>query len=315
MFYLKSKWNDLSLNSKIKADANLNIDIYLANDNGKKALYIYGEGDFIHIESSKYIEVSLNKYEKGLVFSLTLLDAQMEKAFIRLCEHLVSFSKDKEGKSGFNSILKEYKIWRKLLSSSKGKGLSEEKIKGLLAEMIFLNEHLINVYEKNQVIESWQGPELSHQDFIFSDLWYEVKATSEVAETIKISSIEQLENEEKGILVQIRLKRTNSMDEKAISINSYIDNIIKEEDNVDYREKLLDKLIQIGYFPNVEYDKVCYRFVDLVLYEVSNDFPRIVRRELPLEIGKVTYEIFVNNIKKYELGYEKWKNMKNIEKT
>lgn len=84
--------------------------------------------------------------------------------------------------------------------------LSENEIRGLLGELIFLKENMFKKYQMNRSIISWQGCEKAHKDFEINAEWYEVKTIRQNGDTVTISSIEQLDDEKDGKLVVIRIR-------------------------------------------------------------------------------------------------------------
>ena len=91
-------------------------------------------------------------------------------------------------------FIMRYKNWQKFLQYMKGDVMSFQRQKGLLGELLYLKEILISM-DKEAAVEAWVGPEGSDQDFVFSDTWTEVKSVALSAESVSISSLQQLYQE------------------------------------------------------------------------------------------------------------------------
>ena len=193
-----------------------------------------------------------------------------------------------------------WNMWRIAFKNSSNKILNENEIKGLIGELIFLNEYMIKKYGIERSIRSWQGPLNFHKDYEISENWYEIKAISNNSLTVNISSVEQLESNFKGELDIVILEQANELVNECVSLNKLISIINNKIDNIDVKRIFWNKLDNIGYLYDEEYDKYNYRVIDINRYRVEDDtFPRILRKELKKGIINVSYEVALNDIDSY----------------
>jgi hypothetical protein len=97
---------------------------------------------------------------------------------------------------------------------------------GLIGEILFLRGTLKNRIGLSEALRSWTGQEMTRKDFSYNNTWTEVKTINSGKQTIRISSIEQLDSSEVGELaVFAPEKMSGSYD--GIKLNSLIVNTRK----------------------------------------------------------------------------------------
>ena len=75
--------------------------------------------------------------------------------------------------------------------SQKKELISDEQIKGLIGELLFLTDNMIPNYGETRAIQAWSGQEMTRKDFSIDDTWVEVKTIDFGKPTVVISSLEQ----------------------------------------------------------------------------------------------------------------------------
>ena len=132
----------------------------------------------------------------------SLEDKEVSGLFYKFCEDLIEQTKSINDISlGYITIVNRYFQWKKMFVSSKKHLLDETNIKGLIGEILFLKGNLADRIGLSCALKSWTGQELTHKDFSYGDNWFESKAISKNANSIKISSLEQLDSDKEGELV------------------------------------------------------------------------------------------------------------------
>ena len=127
--------------------------------------------------------------------------------------------------------------------------------------------------------------------------------TSSRGRIFHINGIDQLDPPENGKLFffGVRLREEGGADQTLPSEIEACRNILISDE--DALEKFESILVQAGYSPhhNEEYEKVPFRIIELTLFEVIDNFPRICAgnfsRGIPAGVERVEYEINLN-------GYE-----------
>ena len=218
--------------------------------------------------------------------------------FLSLCETLVSSLQPLTDPSTALSVtLTHIKRWKMFMSGRKSRILSAEEIRGLFAELQFLRFLYQGVLSKKATVESWVGPEGSHQDFIFGNTAVEIKSVSgRERSTVRISSEDQLETLcDELYLVIFRL---NAIPEsgQAMSLNMLVHLIEEELNEASTVEELLRRLAVYGYVDIAEYDTPEFVVATQHVYFVEKDFPRLIRSRMPDGIVRAAYEIELEKI-------------------
>ena len=195
--------------------------------------------------------------------------------------------------------------WRRFWGHSPKEILPYEKILGLFAELWFLYNWLFKKMDVTRAINSWRGPFSSRHDFEMKGLSIEVKATtSQQSRVHKINGIDQLSPPENGSLMffSLRIREEQGAENDLPSIVGLLQEKLKG--NINSLSKFENTLAVAGYSPvyNDEYLKLKFRIVDQRLFNVTNEFPRIITDSfvggLPSGVGTIEYTINLD-------GYDK----------
>lgn len=195
-----------------------------------------------------------------------------------------------------DAVINILERWRWFWSSKPDpKPLSGREALGLFAELWFLR-HWIN---EPASVCWWRGPLDDRHDFVHPDLSIEVKATKvrgDSETTHIISNIDQLDNPSTGSLMVFSL--TVSPDTLAkYSLTSLVDDIDSWMLDTAYSQMWRERLHQAGWSPiHANRYRDNYRIIQQCLYQVDDDFPRIVRSSfvggnLPTGVTELTYSI------------------------
>ncbi len=217
----------------------------------------------IPVKSSKSIEAGSGQRTDGkfsLMFSLR--DAGYEDMFDCFCKDIINSSDIQAvaDKNAYAFFVNRYNKWTALFEKAPNDILSPSVIKGLLGEILVLKNILIPQLGEVLALEAWMGPPLSPKDFIFENSWAEVKTISSSQESIRISSIEQLDSANDGQIVIVRLDPSNLADPDSLSINGLFNEMIGLLRNPVARNLFEEKLLGFGYCFNRLYDNVRFSF-------------------------------------------------------
>lgn len=282
-----------------RIDAVHPIDIYIGYDiRGHKSLVIVGKRKQEHLVPSKIIDLGISKKTNGeYQLSFTLLDDNFTNLFYKFCDDMIESCRNTDKENVLKYAISRWNYWRYMFRQSSKGLLTQQQVMGLLGELVFLQEYMIPTYGLEASIKAWRGPEGAHKDFEVKDLWYEIKAVSVGATSLKISSIEQLESSLVGNLVVVKLSKTSpNVVGNSININQYIQKVFECISDIYLQEFFIKKLECIGYTYLEEYDNYCYFVNGLQKYKVDETFPRITRDQLPTAIEKVSYEVSISSL-------------------
>ncbi len=207
--------------------------------------------------------------------------------------HASNLRKDKI--EGVKFICDRYKKWQEILKKENSL-LSEAEVKGLIGELYILQKYLISAYGEKASINAWTGPKGAPQDFIFEQIWYEVKVVSSSKQVVTISSIDQLDNVNEGRLVVIKINKTSEEDSLSLTLNKLYSDLYFSLKSTPLCEAVSDLVAQLGYYNREEYDKYTYKVEDIFWYRVDSMFPCLRKKHLPSSIGGIKYELLLPSI-------------------
>ena len=251
------------------------------------------------------IQVDLQQFPSTDKQNLVLaLERSVDRdIFHGLCQTLIeSLSAARDSSSALAIALNHIKRWKAFLAGRRSRLLTPEEVRGLFAELEFLNilnkEHL---KDKNAV-EAWCGAEKVHQDFVFGDTAVEVKSISgRERNSILISSEDQLETVCNNLfLAVIRLGKLPDMVADGLSLNDQVARIAGQFSDPSAANLYWEKVAAYGYVKVPDYDMPCYAVLRQRMYRVDDSFPRLVRSQLPEGIARLHYDIELEKIEAYE---------------
>ena len=244
----------------------------------------------------KHINTTGNQ---GLV--VTLEKHVDQDLFLSLCETLVLSLEDvADPVVGLSVTLSQIKRWKAFMAGRKAKVLTAEEVRGLFSELLFLQNMLSQGFSENDALESWQGPETSHQDFIYANNAVEIKSLSgKERNTVRISSEDQLEGVNDNLFLRIYRLVDMPESDKSRSLNAMVREMENQIQDSDALEKLSVKLAKAGYVELREYDTPEFIVAEENTYRVSDEFPRLIRSEIPEGIVRVGYEIQLEAVRPF----------------
>lgn len=266
-----------------------------------KGLVIVSDIPLNNLEPSKSILVNCSKRKNSYYTSFVLLQKEQESVFINMCVDLISYSSDAlSEKDALNKVASRYIQWRRLMEKSKNDYLSAESRKGLLGELLFLDEQLESEREPRETIEGWVGPNGADQDFVYDDMWHEIKATAIASDKVMIHSLEQLGAVgQKGELLIYRIDPCAPEAPKATTLRKIVFAISQKLDDPSIIETFIEKLNMVGYIDLEIYDTFTYQVDRVERYSVDDAFPKITRESVPTAITECEYYLSIPAIQKW----------------
>jgi hypothetical protein len=257
------------------------------------------------MESTKLLSVIQGKEsEQNYWTNFDLLEATAKQAFYTFCSDLVNAVENiAEEKKALIYLKNRYYIWQSMFKRGRNT-VTTEMVRGLFGELRFLDDVLISKYGVEDAINAWSGTTGTAKDFSRGDEWFEVKAVSSSAVSVKISSISQLTAEQPGHLIIIKLEAMSSMFTNGqSSIGEVVARILAKIDIEESRELFLGKIQSYGINLTEEYCNDKFNVVSVKSYLVDDLFPRILETDIKYkEICKLSYELIINSLEKYKEG-------------
>lgn len=254
----------------------------------------------------KGLRIEVLNYSTYKEFNIYLLDNQLKDVFSLFIEDiidsvLISTTQNEALIETSNVVLK----WKKLFDKINFQGLTIERQKGLIGELLLFNSLLDEEYSIDALLESWTGPDYNDKDFRFGSFGIEVKLTSSKVPKVKISSERQLDSENLTKLYLV-LYVVEEVKDKGFSLNSVIEQIrTKINNNLNTLKFFNERLMLVGYFDDdfENYNRQ-YAFRKRNFYEVTSSFPKLITSDLPIGLFDTKYNIELSAIEEFLVSNE-----------
>lgn len=283
-----------------RVDKTHNLDLYFGkNENGNISFqFRHNSKEIIKIKGTKLISIKQAILSDYIVLEFSLCNNRYKNLFYTFVEDLITSSYDIELEQAYVFLLNRYDSWKKMFSTTNEKVLTENQVIGLIGELLVL-DRLMDKKGFEKAIKSWTGSALTHKDFSFDDTWIEVKSIQYSNNTVKISSIEQLESSNIGHLMILKFEKMSS-EYNGYKLNLLFKEILKKIPVNNLREVFLEQVSIRGYIEIEEYDLFSYQLKWDKMYLINEKFPRISRATLSKAIVDVSYSLDLSFIEPYE---------------
>ncbi|MFL0353161.1 PD-(D/E)XK motif protein [Xanthomarina sp. GH4-25] len=249
--------------------------------------------DVFDLNESKELNVYLIDNELKDIFSLFIEN---------IIEEITNVPTENEAVTITSNVIQK---WRKLFDKLNTQGLTIEQQKGLLGELLFLNELIESGFNPDYLLNCWTGPNYEDKDFTLGATCFEIKFTTSKLPRIKITSERQLDISNIENLF-LNTYTSENLKENGISLNLIIDNIrVKLSNNTAALKYFNEKLESAEYFDEDRdnYNSQ-YGVKSRSLYEVNDLFPKLTIDNLPQGIYNTSYYIENSAVEDYKVDYE-----------
>ena len=295
---LEKQWN--SINYKDGGFLQVNISHPLEWHVGylsisQRTLLLVSDTEIKQIESSKSMLVSRRKREADNRWTLSfeLLRNEQQDVFSILCCDVIEHSRPAINEAdALKLVISRYKQWSKLLESQRSGLMDENRRKGLLGELLFLEERIVNSESALDAVQGWSGADGADQDFMYTDGWHEIKSIGASAASVSISSLQQLDCVDEGDLVIKRIDKVAPDRAGAFSLNEVVSRISGILiDNAEALDLFRSKLSAYGYIDLQEYSEQKYYCSGTQKYRVDESFPKLTAANVPAQVASLHYEL------------------------
>lgn len=287
----------------IRFGDNRHLSLYIGRDDDARYSFDFrGKYKPVRISSSDVIAVEQFKEGDLLTLRFSLENNDLLEYFCTFCQDLLDSVKvTNDDETAYHTLRSRYYSWRQLFRPDNAR-LTESEMMGLIGELLFLKDYMIPKRGIDAALESWMGPEKTHKDFSDQQDWFEVKTISFGKESVRISSIEQLDSDIEGTLVIYELEKMSPSFE-GVRLNQLVNSIITLLANTHQREAFMAKLELFGFDFSNENDNLVFALRNQFMYRVDNvDFPRLHRSLLPDAITRAQYELLLTEIEPFKLN-------------
>ena len=239
------------------------------------------------------------KREQTLVLTLTS-HADID-LFYALCKTLArNLGDTSNSKTALTIVLNHLKRWQRFLAGKSPRLLSPWEVRGLFAELHFLQSLYTHLLSQNEALNAWIGPMGGSQDFVFANTAVEIKTISNKGPNlVYISSENQLESPcEKLYLTTSRIIESSELP-SAISLNEMVQRIETDLTESSVLDEYQTKLAEVGYVELHRYNNPSMQVAETRVYGVTDEFPRIIRSRIPNGIQNVKYQLQIDAVEPF----------------
>jgi hypothetical protein len=254
------------------------------------------------------IDIIWGKKSNGEIsrFILRLKDNAEWELFLGICNDLVAVTANSLNlESAVAAIQNRLARWQRFLKNNNHL-LSDEQIRGLIGELLFLKHYLFPVYGSGHSIKFWKGPEGFPQDFDIGTCAVEVK--SRLADTnscITVSSAEQLYSQQNELYLHIiSLKKADGEHKGSFTLNGLVSEL-HEALASDFQalDRFTNLLFEVGYYEADRYSEQSYLCGGEQIYQVIDGFPRIIPIDIPCGVKRVSYAIDISTCDEFKVEH------------
>ena len=256
------------------------------------------------LENLAGLHVSIEKFSDGecrLVCRLTSHEPDLLGKFATVAKDIAFHCSTYKGAQLFLKIQERIKSWANFLKPSRT-GLTHSEFVGLFGELYVLSEHFMSAIPPDDSVRAWIGPEGKKQDFTFNDSAIEVKTTlSGDQQTIRISSLGQLDKVTSELYL-MRIVASPSGDGSGFNLSGLYEKCLQAIGHNILAEGLFLQKASLLYGEASESQlKDHFVIVNVSIFNVDKNFPKLTRSNVDLAIRDVKYEIAVGALSDFEL--------------
>jgi len=314
MINIKSIWEnhkptgDIIIKTKIDEIRHLNC-IAATNHITGQHLYIMSVAKNVTIPELKNyrfkgVEIYTlpNEAENKTELYIYLLDNELKDIFSLFIQNILEdIEKSVTESEAIKKTLNVVSKWKKLFDKISFNGLSLDKQKGLIGELLFLNTLLDNEKTSANAVSTWTGAEQDFQakDFTLGSVGVEVKFTASNQPRINVSNERQLDADNFSELFLI-LYSTEAVKDNGFSLNSIVEQTRQRISTEEERSVFNAKLQLNGYFDeDKEHYGKMYSLKRVFICYVTSEFPKIVKSQLSLGIYNTSYSIEISAVENF----------------
>ncbi len=243
--------------------------------------------------------------------TIILLDEELTDVFILFIEDIIkSLMIVNNSTEALTTIANRINYWKKLFGKYASGLLTPEQQRGLFGELYFLKNILDSNTNYQRIMNAWQAPTGSNQDFYFEGNAVEVKTSKSNNSTIKIANEFQLDITGLKSLYIAFFKLNEYPDENHTLLNIIEEIRLLLNKDIDVLKEFNLKLESLGIISETEeeYNNVGYVIRNEKYYQVTDEFPKITSSMVNEAVSKISYEISPIEFGKFEIEYNYLKN-------
>ena len=233
-------------------------------------------------------------HREFLVFRLT--EVEHRDIFYRFCIDIVDAAGTAESaQEALDICIVRTWRWHRLLKGGRDGRLTAEEQKGLIGELVLLQQHVVPGIGVRKGVRSWVGPFGAQRDFEIGTVGVESKARAPLASTLRIASEDQLDSTHASLLFLHVIEIAEALAEAAgaVTVTHVVDRVRKliEASDVAVHGDFEERLWAVGYDRADDYSDRRWVMGSTAFFGVVDGFPRVTPRMLPAGVTQVRYRV------------------------
>lgn len=253
----------------------------------------------------KGVAMFLVKLDEVNELNIYLIDNELMDVFSLFIQDILkSIALSITEKDALIATLNVVSKWKRLFDKIQFDGLTIEQQKGLIGEMLFLNYLFDNKENTSDILQSWTGPNFDDKDFMFGSKGVEIKMTSSKYPKISITNERQLDTDNLNQLFLV-LYVAEEVKDNGFTLNSIIKTVSGKINTSEELAFFKERLLLVGYHDEHRghYNRM-YSLKNTFCFNVTPDFPRIVKEQLPMGVYNTSYSIELYAVEQFKISME-----------
>ncbi len=206
---------------------------------------------------------------------------------------------------GVKVFIARLHIWQNFMRKHGAQGLTNEAQIGLFGELSLLADLLTNRLSAHDLVSAWKGPIGGNQDFDIRGRCVEVKSTTVTPPvSVKIVNVNQFDETMVELLLFCHISMVHD-DQNGESLPELVDRIRTTlvVQDVSALDGFNAKLIEAGYLDSHRelYSDTRYKLRETTFFKITEGFPRITAKDLPVGISGCSYTVLLSACAPYEV--------------
>ena len=227
---------------------------------------------------------------------IRLMDPEQRDIFLRFCRDIVDATMlAQTEEQAVERFLARTWRWHRLLQGGRDKRLSDDQQRGLIGELMVLENHLLPVLGALNSVRCWTGPLDGPHDFEISGIHVEAKAQGSVIPRVTISSEHQLDqgNANRLFLHVTEVASWAEGEPNALTLTDITQRIraVLAERDMAALDLFEERLDAVGFNWTDDYSDKPWVVGEEALYEIREEFPRLTAGMVPGGVANVRYTI------------------------
>jgi hypothetical protein len=216
--------------------------------------------------------------------------------FTELCRDIITFTRvGAEHERAASIVLSRIERWRSLLLAGPS-GLDRSAQRGLIGELLVLENRIIPLLGSDGGVSAWTGPLGAEHDFLLpSGQRLEIKAVDRDADQVVINGLQQLDGGLSPLqLVVVRLQETGMDAANAITVRLLVERLRGRLTDAPSALNSFNGLLRFaGWDDASESEDVIVQLVRFENHEIDGSFPRLIPATVPQGVTDATYTVLL----------------------